>query len=68
MAITASPTSTRRRLARVQHFVFPSRLGFASALAIELLATLLGLPLPAHLVVGLAVHTVLALAFDRDRP
>lgn len=54
----ASTTSTR--MGRVLHFLFPSRRAVLAATAVEVAVSLVGLPLPLHLLVGLAGHLLLA--------
>ncbi len=58
MAPSASSTTTRR--SRVLHWLFPSRRAILALAAVEIAASLVGLPLPLHAVAGLLAHLVLA--------
>jgi hypothetical protein len=58
MAPSAPFTTTRP--SRVLHWLFPSRRVVLAAVAVELAAFLLGLPLPLHIGVALAAHIGLA--------
>ena len=58
MAPSASFTTTRRR--RVLHWLFPSRRALLAVAAVEIAASLVGLPLPLHALAGLLAHLVLA--------
>ncbi len=55
MATGAPSTPTREGIA-VLHWLFPSRRAGLLVLAVEVSAWLIGLPLPVHLLVSIAVH------------
>jgi hypothetical protein len=57
MAPSASFTTTRR--GRVLHWLFPSRRAMLAVAAVEVAASLVGLPLPLHALAGLLAHVVL---------
>jgi hypothetical protein len=55
----ASTTATRR--GRVLRLIFPSRRAVFAAVVVEVAASLVGLPLPLHVIVALVTHVVIAL-------
>lgn len=63
MAPCAAST-TPTRLGRVLHWLSPSRRAAVAVAALEIAATLLGLPLALQLVVGLVLHLVFSVFAD----
>ncbi len=58
MAPSAASTTTTRR-SRAVHLLFPSRRAVVAAAEVEIALSLLHLPLPLHVVLGLLAHVVL---------
>lgn len=58
MAPSASFTTTRRH--RVLHWLFPSRRAMLALAAVEIAASLVGLPPSLHAAAGLMAHLALA--------
>jgi hypothetical protein len=63
--MASSAASTTTRLGRVLHWLFPSRRAVLAAAAVEVAASLIGLPLPLHLLVGVAAHLALTISEGR---
>ena len=61
MAPSAASTTTTRR-GRVLHLLFPSRRAVVAAAEVEIAASLMHLPLPLHVALGLLAHVVFLLA------
>ncbi len=53
-------SATATWMGRVLDWLFPSRRAVAVAAAVEVAASLVGLPLPAHVLVELLTHLLLA--------
>jgi hypothetical protein len=60
-----SAASITTRLGGVLHRFAPTRRGLVAAAAVEVAVSLLGLPLPLHVLVGVAAHAALALTRPR---
>jgi hypothetical protein len=56
-----SAASTTTRLSRVLHRCLSTRRALVAAAMVEVAVSLLGLPLPLHLLLGVAAHALLAL-------
>ena len=65
MASNAATTTTGR-MARVIHWLFPSRREVAISLAVDAVVTILGLPLWMHLALGLMLHAAVRLVGRRQ--
>ena len=61
-------TTTPGRMARVFHWLFPSRKQVAVSLATDVGLALLGLPLWMHLAVGAVLHLAFRLVKRPSRP
>jgi hypothetical protein len=57
---TNATNSTPGRMARVSQWLLPSRREGAFTLAVDVAAWFLGVPLPVHIVLALAMHTLWA--------
>jgi hypothetical protein len=60
--VPCADSTASTRLVWVLHRLFPSRRVVVAATAVEVVAGLLGVPLPVHVLVGLLTHLVLARA------
>ena len=65
MAPSAAFITTRP--GRVLHWLFPSRRAVLAVAVVDIVAVLLGFPLPVHIVAGLVAHVGLAFIQDGRR-